>query len=87
MAVKKANEKLAAYAHEAWSHWMRYLFSQCLPAEGTTDWTIPEDKVLRWQRQMNTPYKDLPEHEKKSDRDEALKIQAIFFGDEELEGD
>jgi len=31
---------------------------------------------------MNTPYEKLPEEEKESDRQEALKIQRIFIGEE-----
>ena len=70
-------ELLAAYAHEAWSGWMEYMFDQCrvdLPG----NLTIPAGAVTRWQRQMNTPYADLSEAEKASDRDEARKILAII---------
>jgi len=78
-----ANEKLAAYAHEAWAGWMRYLFSRC-HVDGSVDGVavvIPPDLVARWKRQMNTPYEELPENEKESDRAEAIKIQTIFFGE------
>ena len=34
--------------------------------------------ALRWRRQMRTKYEDLPEEEKKSDREEADKMIAIF---------
>ncbi len=40
--------------------------------------TIPAQMVARWTRQMNTPYADLPENEKESDREEADKIIAIL---------
>jgi len=81
-----ANEKLAAYAHEAWAGWMRHLFEQCLDdgVVGIADRAsvvIPPDLVARWKRQMNTPYEELPENEKESDRAEAIKIQTIFFGE------
>lgn len=69
-------EALAAYAHEAWSGWMQYLFSKC-DCTGNTYAVIPTWAVKRWQRQMNTPYADLPEEEKKSDREEAEKMLAI----------
>jgi hypothetical protein len=81
-------EALAAYAHEAWSGWMRYLFSKCdthtprnavgmlLDVPVTT---IPRWAVERWERQMNTPYADLPEEEKESDRAQADKILDIVF--------
>lgn len=66
-------EKLAEYAHDAWSGWMKYLFEKSTRnSDGSV--TIPKPYVERWMRQMNTSYSDLPESEKKSDRLEADKI-------------
>jgi hypothetical protein len=65
-------EQLAALAHEQWRGWMLYLFSKCTGyPDGTV--TIPAWAVERWTRQMNTPYHDLTEAEKDSDRAEADK--------------
>ena len=55
-------ELLAALEHEQWAHWMKYLFSQL---EGGK---IPEYYIKRWQNQMKTPYENLCEKEKQSDR-------------------
>jgi len=72
-------EQLSEYAHEAWSGWMKYLFEQTIvDLEGFT--VIPTESVERWKRQMNTPYADLPESEKNSDRLEADKMLAIIIG-------
>lgn len=72
-------EQLAAYAHEAWAGWMRYLFDKAeINADGTA--TIPTWAVERWQRQMQTPYAELPEAEKASDRAEADKMLRILAG-------
>lgn len=72
-------EKLAGYAHEAWSGWMRYLFEKSAEnPDGSV--TIPAELVKRWRRQLETPYEDLPEKEKDSDRIEARKIQATIGG-------
>ena len=69
-------EKLAAYAHNAWSGWMKYMFSKStINADGTV--TIPKSLVDRWMRQMTTCYNDLPESEKASDRKEADEMLAI----------
>ena len=69
-------EALAAYAHEAWSGWMEYLFSKSTTnADGSI--TIPPDLVARWLRQIGTAYIDLPEAEKDSDRIEADKMLDI----------
>ena len=77
-------EALAAYAHEAWSGWLRYLFSRCssnaglyIDCGGQTA-IIPAWAVKRWARQMETSYVDLPEKEKESDRKEADKMLAIM---------
>jgi len=69
-------EALAAYAHEAWSGWMQYLFGKCAEEGGTL--IIPVWAVARWTRQMSTAYADLPESEKASDRAEADKMLAIL---------
>jgi hypothetical protein len=56
---------------------MEYLFSKCtFNDDGTA--TIPSWAVDRWLRQMNTPYAELPEDEKDSDRKEADKFLALL---------
>ena len=72
-----AVEPLADLVHEQWSGWMRYLFSKCREftnASGEQEVAIPQWAVLRWRRQMQTAYNDLPEDEKASDRTEAHKF-------------
>jgi len=69
-------EYLAAYAHDAWSGWMRYLFGTGVEHKDGS-FTIEAESVARWRRQMRTLYDDLPESEKESDRDEADKILDI----------
>lgn len=76
-AAPDTREALAEYAHEAWSGWMKYLLSKC-DQTGNTYATIPTWAVRRWQRQMNTPYAELSEEEKESDRAEADKMLAIM---------
>lgn len=62
----------ADVAHEQWSGWMKYVFSVCKKnPDGTA--TIPKWAVDGWTRQINTPYRDLSEKEKESDRIEARK--------------
>lgn len=69
-------EKLAEYAHTAWSAWMKYLFGKSKTTEhGAVE--IPAWAVERWQRQMNTPYDQLSEAEKESDRAEADKMLSL----------
>ncbi len=69
-------EALAAAEHERWAHWQRYLHDQCLPAaDGAL--LIPAELVERWNRQMATPYDELPESEKESDREQVRKVLPI----------
>jgi hypothetical protein len=70
-------EKLAEYAHEAWSRWMRYLFSKStVNDDGSV--TIPASLVKRWARQMNTDYLMLLNSEQQSDILEADKMLSIM---------
>jgi hypothetical protein len=78
LPVAELRERLAELAHAQWSGWMRYMFARM-------DWNIIQtgkvmhgDDVKRWERQMNTPYVDLPENEKESDRAEADKVLAMI---------
>lgn len=69
-------EVLAALAHEQWSGWMRYLFSRCQPFRD--GYEIPHEWASRWERQMDTPYAELREDEKESDRKEADRVIAAL---------
>ena len=74
-------EKLAEVSHEIWSHWMKYMFEcgkERVMSDLTFEWVMPEDKMLRWQRQMRTPYNKLTEQEKESDRNQADKKLAAI---------
>lgn len=69
-------EKLAALAHEQWSGWMSYLFEKSTEnPDGTV--TIPAWAVDRWKRQVKTPYSELSELERESDRVEADRVIEI----------
>ncbi|MCP4405032.1 MAG: hypothetical protein GY801_47990 [bacterium] len=70
-------EKLAEIQHEIWAHWMKHQFSVgTFNDDGT--WTMPCEKVQQWRRQMDTPYAELSEPEKESDREQADKILPII---------
>lgn len=80
-------ERLAALAHEQWAGWMRYLFSRCegpMPTWESDGLLMPIEWVKRWERQMNTPYADLSEAEKDSDRKEADRVLAALAFPEPL---
>jgi site-specific DNA-adenine methylase len=81
-SVQKAydlREPLAAYAHDVWSRWMKHLFSR------TDDGAITPEDAERWKRQMATPYADLTEEKKESDRKEADRMLAVMSGRTKVE--
>ncbi|MDP7422764.1 MAG: hypothetical protein QGH40_12860 [bacterium] len=75
---KKTMEGLAGYAHGAWSGWIKYMFSKCEHNKKAGTLTIPKWAVDRWTRQSETPYSQLPDSEKDSDREEARRMLAII---------
>ena len=79
MEHEETKENLARLEHEQWTHWMEYMYSLCVQdTEG--NYIIPKEKAERWLRQMKTKYKDLPESEKRSDREWAQKsLKVIKF--------
>lgn len=70
-------EILADVEHERWSGWMKYMVSRMTQrSDGTLQFN--DDDFGRWMQQAITPYKDLPEHSKESDRKEArTTIEAL----------
>lgn len=69
-------EQLADLAHEQWSGWMRHMFSRFIE---TPEGPVPSPSdYVRWTRQMNTPYVELSEAEKDSDRQEADRVLALL---------
>lgn len=70
-------ERLAALAHQQWSSWMKYLFSESTSnADGSI--TIPAWAATRWRRQAYACYSELTETERDSDRHEADRIIAVL---------
>ena len=80
--AERGNELLEALAddeHARWSRWTQWQFGLCQPQpDGSL--VIPAPLVTRWKRQAGTPYRDLSETEKNSDRAEAERILAIVRG-------
>jgi len=77
MKKRELIEQLADKEHASWSHWMAYLFSIC-QKESDGSVIIPANLVERWQRQATTPYVQLTEREKQSDRNQVAQILPII---------
>ena len=79
-------ERLAAVEHERWAHGQRYLHDQCRRADDGS-LVIPAGLVTRWSAQIETPYSELSEHERDSDREQVrryllLIVDALTHGPE-----
>jgi len=74
---RELRERLAALAHERWSHWMNQLFSKAVfTPDG--ECVLGAEDVARWRRQCRTSYAELPEGEKASDRAEADRYLTLL---------
>jgi hypothetical protein len=70
-------EQLAAVEHDRWSDWQRYVHSKCKRSpDGSL--VIPAHLVERWETQINTPYADLSEPEKESDREQVRRYLPVI---------
>jgi len=81
MTEQELIEQLADKEHASWARWMQYLFSKCSVVEdgaGYERYYIPRSLVARWKMQADTPYEQLSEQEKQSDRDEVAHILPII---------
>ena len=67
--LRPFREMLAELEHKQWAHWTRYMLANLTP-----------ENIERWQRQIETPYSELSEKEKNSDREWADKILSIIQG-------
>ena len=62
-------EKLAELEHDQWAHWTEFMLDN-----------LTLENIARWQRQIRTPYSELSEEEKESDRAWAKKAVKVFGG-------
>ena len=65
-------DRLAAIEHERWAHWQQYMHDQGKRTEDGS-LVIPAALVTRWSEQIATPYANLSETEKESDREQVRK--------------
>lgn len=77
MTKEELIELLASCSHDSWVRWMQYLLSRCIKNQDGS-FTIFTDFSERWAQQIATPYSDLSEQEKQSDRDEVAHILPII---------
>jgi hypothetical protein len=70
--MKEFVEKGAALEHERWAKWQAYMHSKFVEhSDGKGDFVcLPVEFYKRWERQIATPYSELTEPEKESDREQ-----------------
>jgi chromosome segregation ATPase len=67
--VNNLREQLAAIEHQRWADWQKWVHSLS-PQNADGSRTIPAAMVETWERQIETPYAELSEAEKDSDREQ-----------------
>ncbi len=75
-------EQLAAIEHERWAHWQRFMHRK---GERKPDGSLvlPADLVAKWERLIETPYAQLTDKERESDREQVrryLPVVAQAYG-------
>ncbi len=79
-------ETIADFFHMNWSHWMKYLYTKLEQYDSTggfkdydeDDFLMDRSDYDHWKRQMNTPYAELSEKEKDSDREWSVKLLELL---------
>lgn len=79
MTAPSLYERLAAIEHERWSHWQKYMHSLCTRQDDGS-LVIPANHVKQWERQIATPYEELTEAEKNSDREQVDRYWPLVSG-------
>ena len=65
--LEEITEALADLEHLQWRRWTRYMLENMTP-----------ENIERWQREIKTPYSQLSESERESDRKWARKVLVLL---------
>lgn len=78
--IEEIIEQLADIEHQRWADWQKWVHSKCVEhSDGKGEWVcFPAEDFKRWERQINTPYTELSEKEKQSDRDQVMRYWPII---------
>ena len=71
-------EELAAIEHARWAHWQQYMHGNGVRQEDGS-LILPAELVNRWEVQTATPYAELSEAEKKSDREQVFRYLPLII--------
>lgn len=70
-------EELATVEHERWAHWQQYVHDQCRRADDGS-LVVPAELAQLWATQIATPYAELSEAEKESDREQVRRYLPLI---------
>jgi len=70
-------DRLAAVEHERWAHWQQYMHDQCR-STGDGSLVIPAELVARWSTQIATPFAELSDAERESDREQVRRYLPLI---------
>jgi hypothetical protein len=91
-------EKLAAIEHERWADWQKYVHGKLIahrkldckttqnPEGNFDDFVLSKELFDHWERQIKTPYAELSEEEKESDREQVRRYWELLNASEEGHG-
>jgi spore cortex formation protein SpoVR/YcgB (stage V sporulation) len=77
MVKEELLETLAAIEHQRWADWQKYVHSKGKEYRDNT-FRLPHDLYRQWERQIATPYAELSEAEKESDREQVRRYLHIL---------
>lgn len=73
-------EELASIEHERWAHWQQYVHGKgTRQPDGSL--LLPAELVNRWEAQIATPYANLSEGEKQSDREQVHRYLPLILAE------
>jgi len=73
---QEIREQLAAIEHERWASWQKYVHDLYRQPDGSV--MIPAGHAYAWDKQIATPYAELSEREKDSDREQVDRYWPII---------
>jgi hypothetical protein len=75
-------EKGAELEHDRWARWQKYMFSKAQVVIGNDNEEIgifiPIEYWKHWQKEIDTPYSELTEEQKESDRKETRNYLTLI---------
>jgi len=86
MRVRERREALADHVHMVWARWMAWQGEHVHLVPKAAALAMHTAAIERWARQAQTPYVELGEAERASDRAIAEEYVAILLGDSDPEG-